>query len=700
MNNIKNFNEFTGTELEEIVYNQELNEGIMGGGIRGFFNKRAAGKIKAELSEEIELSKSIIEGIKQGLDSLNSDFDVLRKEFSEKNGDKKSENQKTLDSIMKIIDDSRKNTWDLNELIDEGEIDYAGFTANIGIASVAYFGILLTPFRATVIIHKGYNYFFNIVKNTIRKALVMLQLNFDQFENLIITKGFQSLDYLQDQDTSVKISEFYGKLQAKLFDEKTGMMKGKRGSEFAKQQMQLAKNQIDAMMKADKSRKLSDNAYNCLDQYNNTYTKSLETLRQYTQDDVQKHLDSIKTSMNKLAGQDVDLQTYAELVIAAAEEHAYKVSSSIYNKFAKMTEVFSLPNQKKLIDLIQASTKEQMDAAEKEANEKKESDNLKKIKEDSDKREKDGLEVFKSIGGIEIGDIDEETKKYDKSKIKNAKKWTYEKYNELDDEQKDKLETWLMSHPEVLKECNKTLQITINTPFNDTSYIDSLIDYVGPYIKEKKKKLKESYFLNFDQFVFESSAKSEYEMSDDDKKEFDEKFDELKLGEVNDSKDLLKLVFGDDYDGDDDVEITDETKAKLDYLIKKCEDTDELDNDVLNSLMDFKKNIDSDGTSKSKYYISFADLNDNQIDDLKELYENEEVSIVALKVIGEKVLNDKTFKKNSKVIVDIINKCIKSKKGNISYMTYLLLKKSIEKLDDLRNHDYVTIENNEKKSDE
>ena len=134
---------------------------------------------------------------------------------------------------MKIIEDSRKNTWDLNELIDEGEIDYTGFTANVGIASVAYFGILLTPFRSVVMIHKGYNYFFNIVKNTIRKALVMLQLNFDQFENLIITKGFQSLDYLQDQDTSVKISEFYGKLQAKLFDEKTGMMKGKRGSEFA-----------------------------------------------------------------------------------------------------------------------------------------------------------------------------------------------------------------------------------------------------------------------------------------------------------------------------------------------------------------------------------------------------------------------------------------------------------------------------------
>ena len=693
MNNIKSFNEFTGTELEEIVYNQELNEGsIMGKGLRGFFNKRASGRVKAELAEEIEMSKSIMEGIKQGLDSLNSDFDVLRKNFDDKEGEK-SENQKTLDSIMKIIEDSRKNTWDLNELIDEGEIDYTGFTANVGIASVAYFGILLTPFRSVVMIHKGYNYFFNIVKNTIRKALVMLQLNFDQFENLIITKGFQSLDYLQDQDTSVKISEFYGKLQAKLFDEKTGMMKGKRGSEFAKQQMQLAKNQIDAMMKADKSRKLSDNAYNCLDQYNNTYTKSLETLRQYTQDDVQKHLDSIKTSMTKLAGQEADLQIFAELIIAAAEEHAYKVSSSIYNKFAKMTEVFSLPNQKKLIDLIQASTKEQMDDAEKETNEKKEAADLKEKEEAANKLESDGLEVFKSIDGIEIGDMDEETKKYDKSKIKNAKDWTYEKYNELDDEQKDKLDTWLMTHPEVLKECDETLQITINTPLNDTSYIDSLIDYVGPYIKEKEiKKVKESYFMNFDQFVFESEgSKEEYEMSEDDKKKFDDEFDKLEPDDMN-KDDLLKLMFGDEYDDPDDIKKDSESKVKLDYLIGKCEKVAEFPDSILNDLKNIRKGLDSEGTKNSKYYITFGDLNDNQIDDLKELYENEEVSIVALKVIGEKVLNDKTFSKNSKLIVETINKCIKSKREKISLMTYNLLKKSIEKLDYLRNHDYISVE--------
>ena len=363
MNNIKSFNEYTGQELERVVYDNVLNEKSM---LRGFFNKRAARKVKSELAEEIEMSKAIMEGIQNGLETLNENFDIIKKDIESDKSEKKGEKEKVLDSIKKIIEDSRTNTWDINQLIDECEIDYTRFTANVGIASVAYFGILFTPFRSIVMIHKGYNYFFNIVKNTIRKALVMLQLNFDQFENLIITKGFQSAGYLQDQDTSVKISEFYGKLQSKLFDEKSGSLVGKKGSAYAKEQMQLAKQQIDAMMKADKIRNLSDNAYNCLDQYNNTYTRSLETLRQYSQDDVQKHLDAIKTSMSKLAGQEADLQVFSELIIAAAEEHAYKVSTSIYNKFAKMSEVFSLPNQKKLIDLIQAATKEKQDAADEE----------------------------------------------------------------------------------------------------------------------------------------------------------------------------------------------------------------------------------------------------------------------------------------------------------------------------------------------
>ena len=609
MNNILSFNEYSGQELERVVYDNELNEKKM---LRGFFNKIAARKVKSELAEEIEMSKTIMEGIQNGLETLNENFDEIKKDIESDKSDKKGEKEKVLDSIKKIIEDSRNNTWDLNQLIDEGEIDYTGFTANVGIASVAYFGILFTPFRAAVMIHKGYNYFFNIVKNTIRKALVMLQLNFDQFENLIITKGFQSTGYLQDQDTSVKISEFYGKLQSKLFDEKSGSLVGKKGSAYAKEQMQLAKQQIDAMMKADKIRNLSDNAYNCLDQYNNTYTRSLETLRQYSQDDVQKHLDSIKTSMSKLAGQEADLQVFSELILAAAEEHAYKVSTSIYNKFAKMTEVFSLPNQKKLIDLIQAATKEKQDAAEEEKRKREHAEELKKASEFED----EGAGIFSSLDGVKLGKMNDETKKYDEKDIE-AGNWTYDEFNKLDDDKKQTLDRWLNGHPEVLKKCDDTLQIALK-PDNYNEYVDMLIDYVGNCLIEKKN---ESYILDFGQYLVESSKK------------------------------------------------------------KKT-------------------------TKKSIYMIDFNKLEDSQLEDVKKMFikdgekEKETVSRIALEVIGKKLLNDNTFVKNSDQIVKHISDAADSNnhKVAISSVTYELLKKSIDKLKDLRSHDYSTIgkEQNEK----
>ena len=612
MNNILSFNEYSGQELERTVYDNVLNEKSM---LRGFFNKRAARKVKSELAEEIEMSKTIMEGIQSGLETLNENFDIIKKDIDSDGGEKKGEKEKVLDSIKKIIEDSRNNTWDINQLIDEGEIDYTGFTANVGIASVAYFGILFTPFRSIVMIHKGYNYFFNIVKNTIRKALVMLQLNFDQFENLIITKGFQSAGYLQDQDTSVKISEFYGKLQSKLFDEKSGSLVGKKGSAYAKEQMQLAKQQIDAMMKADKIRNLSDNAYNCLDQYNNTYTRSLETLRQYSQDDVQKHLDAIKTSMNKLAGQEADLQVFSELIIAAAEEHAYKVSTSIYNKFAKMTEVFSLPNQQKLIDLIQAATKEKQDAAEEEKKKRESAEELKKASEFED----EGAGIFSSLDGVKLGKMNDETKKYDGKDIE-AGNWTYDEFNKLDDDKKQTLDRWLNGHPEVLKKCDDTLQIALK-PDNYYEYVDMLIDYVGNCLVDiNSKKKNESYILDFGQYLMES--------------------------------------------------------------IKK-------------------KNT----TKKSRYVIDFNKLEDSQLEDVKKMFikdgekEKDTVSRIALEVIGKKLLNDNTFVKNADQIVKHISDAADSNnhKVAISSVTYELLKKSIDKLKNLRSHDYIGTEDNTKK---
>lgn len=704
MNNIKSFYEYTDIELEQIVYDQELNEGIMGKGIRGFFNKSAARKVRAELADEIEMSKSIMDGIKEGLEAMNDDFDTIKKivEDSDENDKKKGEKQKLLEDITKILENSRKNTWDLNELIDEGEIDYTGFTANVGIASVAYFGILLTPFRAGVMIHKGYNYFFNIVKNTVRKSLVMLQLNFDQFENLIVTQSLRCAGVITSSDAAKEIDQFYGNLTAQIAENKSLT---KRQLEKFNAALKTAKDKFEQQRKSAKDQNNAENLYNNLDPYNNTYTRSLEVLRQYSGDDVQKHLDSIKTSMNKLAGQDVDLQTYAELIIAAAEEHAYKVSSSIYNKFAKMTEVFSLPNQQKLIDLILAANKEQKAEAKKIRDEKKNAKELQERIESNSKDAEEGLKVFKSLEGVEIEELeggevgeDAEIKKYDESKIE-AKNWTYNEFKDLDKNDQESLETWFELHPEVLKKCDKTLQVYITTNpgsvYADTSYIDSLIDYIYPCLTSLEE-VKEFYIFNFDEYINEakkskkkkkhkvitsstkSSTSSEYDLSDSVKEELDKKFDDAKKT----LEELLKVIFGDDVEDFDDIEVTDEMKAKLDYIMSKCDEAG--DKKVLGELKTFRDNIDN----KYKYSINFDSLDDNQINDIKDLYEDKDVAIAALEAIGKKVLKDNTFVKNSKVIVNCINKCITKGKSGISLMTYILLVNSFKKLKDLRNFDY------------
>lgn len=709
MNNIKSFSEYTNQELEVIAYDNVLNEGL-----RSFFNKRAASRARAELADEIEMSKSIMEGIQSGLESLNENFDAIRKGIEDTDNEQlKGKKQETLDSIMKILEDSRKSTWDLNQLIDEGEIDYTGFTANVGIASVAYFGILLTPFRATILMHKGYKYFFNIVKNTIRKALVMLQLNFDQFENLIITKGFQSMDYLQADDSGAKVSEFYGSINSQLFGER-GSLKGKRGSKELELKLKAAKQQFDQQMKLDKQTQQADNAYNCLDMYNNTYTKSLETLRSYSQDDVQKQLDSIKASMSKLAGQEADLQTYSELLIAAAEEHAYAVSSSIYNKFAKMTEVFSLPNQKKMIDLIMAANKEQQKEAKRLKKERKENKELQERIETNSNKETEGLNVFKSLEGVDIGDAEEGEeglKKYDASKIK-ADKWTYDEFEKLKDEDKESLNIWFELHPEVLKECDETLQVYIDTPYNNSAYIDSLIDYIAPCISNNEN-VEESVILSFDEYIFESKKKKKkkhhsssksyipepeepeetespkYELSDKEKEKLDKKIETVKAKLT----DLMILALGKDYLDKD--EFTDEDKAKLDYIIEKSKEK-EVDDGVIDELESYRKGIET----RYELFIDFKNIDNAQINDLKELYDNEDVSVAALKAIGKKVLKDNTFVKNSKYIVGRIKKCLDKKKVGISVMSSILLAKSINNLRELRNHDYIQVENDAKKSEE
>ena len=66
------------------------------------------------------------------------------------------------------------------------------------------------------------------------------------------------------------------------------------------------------------------------------------------------------------------------------------------------------------------------------------------------------------------------------------------------------------------------------------------------------------------------------------------------------------------------------------------------------------------------------------------------------------MLNDNTFVKNADQIVKHISDATDSNnhKVAISSVTYELLKKSIDKLKDLRSHDYNGTEDNAKKSED
>jgi len=706
MNNIKSFNEYSGYELEQVVYDNELNEKKL---LRGFFNKLGARKVRAELAEEIELSKEIMEGIQKGLESLDENFDVIKKSIDGKKGDDKvkGEKQKTLDEIKKIIENSRKSTWDLNQLIDEGEIDYTGFTANIGIATVRYWGILFTPFTSIIMIHKGYNYFFNIVKNTIRKALVMLQLNFDQFENLIITKGFQSDDYIQDIAANQKLDDTIDAVLRELCADKTGMIKNKSKAADYRKNIDMAYKRVKMENEKNKALKQSRDIFNNLDPYNNTYTKSLEALRQYSSDDVQKHLDSIKTSMNKLAGQDVDLQTYGELIIAAAEEHAYKVSTSIYNKFAKMTEVFSLPNQKKLIDLIMAANEEEqkaVDDAKKEYEDKIKKENVEKLEED-------GVKIF----GHNLGEFNKEKLKYENEDTLDAEDWTYEKFNKLSDEEKNTLESWLISHPNILKKCHSTLRAAICTSHEDGyyKYVDSLLDYIEPCIDEVKN---EAFILDYDSYLLEESRK-------DDEKLWDKKFSNSEKIE-----DLWKAITHKCTSSGEPIikdgghipvnintqSVVNEIEYMLDKLKVATMDPDEDEDrkkeysNWIKFLNDHLKKIETKLDKKhekskkvslknKKIIIDFGKIkNESQIDYLTELYGDTDAAYIAYKCIGKKLLNNVTFTKNSKEIVDVINSALSSKSKKVEVkeiLTAKLIIEAIEKLKVLRSQDYESINN-------
>jgi hypothetical protein len=386
MNNILTFEDYRKMnirQVESVIYHQFIDEDIKDevseGFIRNAINKSAGKFIQSALAEEIEKGKELEKNIKEALDGLNKGFDEIEKK-NRTNPNSKSK-LVAVEKIKEAIKAVQSQTFDTLTMIgSKGEIDFGGFMGSATVVAAANFGILITPVRSIFISRKAYKYFLGIIKQTIRRNLLLIQLNFDQFENLILQKSFETDNDSEIFTMSNTLHSIIATMQEQLCKD-GGILKSKSKQKEMSNWLKDFKTTQDALIKQNRENDRR-NPLSSLwaDQHNNTYTRTLEQIKQYINEDSQKELDALKNSIIKMAGNNIDLTTYGELMISAAEEYAIQTNHGINNNFIKMSSVFNLDNQKKLIDLIVATQAENEEEIKKKQNRQTINNERKKIK--------------------------------------------------------------------------------------------------------------------------------------------------------------------------------------------------------------------------------------------------------------------------------------------------------------------------------
>jgi hypothetical protein len=238
-------------------------------------------------------------------------------------------------------------------------------------------------------------------------------LNFDQFENLILQKSFET----EDNEAMAKrdaINDLLTTMREHLCGPESPfkVIKGNTNIKKMKEYIDALKKTQDldnSLAKSSPFRSLWE------DQHNNTYTRTLEQIKQYINEDSQKELDALKNSITKMAGNDPDLLPYGELLISAAEEYAIHTNHGINNNFIKMSSVFNLENQKKLIELLSKTHETDLKEIE-----EKTTTEIEEI-EDTIKDEKDrGREIYEELmkSDVEAYTIDSFNEKYNADDLK------------------------------------------------------------------------------------------------------------------------------------------------------------------------------------------------------------------------------------------------------------------------------------------
>ena len=621
MNNILNFEQYKEQVRlfeENLVKSQilqPLDEGFMGK-IHKKMNDKAGIFVRQALADEIEMGKQLNEAIQNAVDDLKEYIDKVQ-QFVDDNTPAKRELFKKLE---KMFDDIHKASFELLEILSGVKINFADYVQNATMATLVNFGVLFIPTRSIFLLKKSYKYFIGLIKNTIRKDMLMLMLNFDQFENTVLIQSLEDDEMNKEMEKLETQKAAVDQLIAVMMGEKS-----KKGQSYekvikdAERASKLVKQKFDMELK---SLDRKSPAIGFDSRYDNTYTKTLDQLKSFVLEDDTKYLEAIKNGMRTQALDEVDTKSYVELLISAAEECAYEVSNAIHTNFIEKVSVFKLANQKRLIELVKKD-KELLEK-QKEKDEKERIKELDKLKDEKFEKavEEHGEEIFNRV--IE-GSPEKQVEKYKKL---GKKEYDGDEYNE-----KDILTAWLSKFDVDEKEYKNwdekkddisdslKLYFADVVPNEDSylKYADILVDCLLPCaFKKGSKEIKvteHTYIYKY------AKDKEETEKIEDIKKTDAPVFTVEALKRADDRERRLKdCIFKEDVSEGKFVYELDKNKTKLlkEALKLISENLVKLESDVIFEVLCHL--YEKDDKAEDGYKITFYIMSETIMDDiLKEL---------------------------------------------------------------------------------
>ena len=621
MNNILNFEQYREQVRlfeENLVKSQilqPLNESLKGK-IRKKINAKAEVFVRAALADEIEMGRQLNEAIQSSVDDLKEYIEKIQ-EFVDDNTPDKTELFKKLE---KMFDDIHKASFELLEILSGVKINFADYVQNATMATLVNFGVLFIPTRSIFLLKKSYKYFIGLIKNTIRKDMLMLMLNFDQFENTVLIQSLEDDEMNKEMEKLETQKAAVDQLIAVMMGEKS-----KKGQSYekvikdAERASKLVKQKFDMELK---SLDRKSPAIGFDSRYDNTYTKTLDQLKSFVLEDDTKYLEAIKNGMRTQALDEVDTKSYVELLISAAEECAYEVSNAIHTNFIEKVSVFKLANQKRLIELVKKD-KELLEK-QKEKDEKERIKELDKLKDEKFEKavEEHGEEIFNRV--IE-GSPEKQVEKYKKL---GKKEYDGDEYNE-----KDILTAWLSKFDVDEKEYKNwdekkgdisdslKLYFADVVPNEDSylKYADILVDCLLPCaFKKGSKEIKvteHTYIYKY------AKDKEETEKIEDIKKTDAPVFTVEALKRADDRERRLKdCIFKEDVSEGKFVYELDKNKTKLlkEALKLISENLVKLESDVIFEVLCHL--YEKDDKAEDGYKITFYIMSETIMDDiLKEL---------------------------------------------------------------------------------